>query len=127
MVIDRGSSPPASALIGRAGNAAASSGLPALDLYARPKAREAHDIAEFCTIIGGRLGLIDNTTGKEEIFVTGDSFFLTKISNLTWVTYETVSKFYLTVEKRLLRVRCQPSLEVVRRKKRCSVAQPTTK
>lgn len=56
----------------------------------------AHD--EFCTIIGGRVGLIDNETGKEEVFVTGDSFFLPKGSNLTWVVYETVSKFYFTAE-----------------------------
>jgi uncharacterized cupin superfamily protein len=59
---------------------------------------ENHDIDEFCTIIGGKLGLIDNATGKEEIFVTGDSFFLPKGSNLTWVIYETVSKFYLIAE-----------------------------
>ena len=53
---------------------------------------------EFCTIIGGRLGLIDNETGKEEVFVAGDSFFLPKGSNLTWVIYETVSKFYLIAD-----------------------------
>ena len=59
---------------------------------------ENHAIDEFCTIIGGRLGLIDNETGKEEVFVAGDSFFLPKGSNLTWVIYETVSKFYLIAE-----------------------------
>ena len=56
---------------------------------------EKHEHNEFCTIIGGKLGLIDNETGDEQIFVTGDSFFLPKGSNLTWVIYETVSKFYL--------------------------------
>ena len=59
---------------------------------------EEHAEDEFCTIIGGRVGLIDNATGKEEVFVTGDSFFLPKGSNLTWVVYETVSKFYFTAE-----------------------------
>ncbi len=59
---------------------------------------EKHSIDEFCTIIGGRLGPIDNETGVEEVFVTGDSFFLPKGSNLTWVVYETVSKFYFTAE-----------------------------
>lgn len=56
--------------------------------------RHAED--EFCTIIAGRLGLIDNTIGTEEIFVAGDSFFLPKGSSLTWVVYETVRKFYMT-------------------------------
>lgn len=59
---------------------------------------ENHAIDEFCTIIGGRLGLINNETGDEEIFVAGDSFFLPKGSNLTWVIYETVSKFYFIAE-----------------------------
>jgi uncharacterized cupin superfamily protein len=59
---------------------------------------EEHEEDEFCTILGGRVGLIDNETGREEIFVQGDSFFLPKNSNLTWVIYETVSKYYFTAE-----------------------------
>jgi len=59
---------------------------------------EKHEIDEFCTIIGGKLGLIDNRTGKEQVFTTGDSFFLPKGSDLTWVIYETVSKFYLIAD-----------------------------
>ena len=59
---------------------------------------EHHDGDEFCSIIGGRVGLIDNATGKEEVFVTGDSFFLPRGSDLTWVVCETVSKFYFTAE-----------------------------
>ena len=59
---------------------------------------DPHELDEFCTILGGRVGLIDNETGKEEVFVTGDSFFLPKGSKLTWVIYETVSKFYFTAE-----------------------------
>ncbi len=27
---------------------------------------DSHDIDELCTIIGGKLGLMDNTTGKED-------------------------------------------------------------
>ncbi|MBQ62934.1 MAG: hypothetical protein CMQ19_12780 [Gammaproteobacteria bacterium] len=57
---------------------------------------ENHNEDEFCTIIGGKVGLIDNETNSEEIFTAGDSFFLPKGSNLTWVIYETVSKYYFT-------------------------------
>ena len=53
---------------------------------------------EFVTIISGKLGLIDQEDGHEEIFVAGDSFFLAKGSTLTWVVYETVRKFYMTAE-----------------------------
>lgn len=57
---------------------------------------EHHSEDEFCTIIAGKVGLIDNETKVEEIFVGGDSFFLPKGSSLTWVVYETVRKFYMT-------------------------------
>ena len=46
----------------------------------------------------GRVGIIDNADGSEEVFVAGDSFFLPKGSSLTWVVYETVRKFYMTAE-----------------------------
>ena len=59
---------------------------------------EEHEEDEFCTILGGKVGLIDNATGQEEVFVRGDSFFLPKGTNLTWVIYESVSKFYFTAE-----------------------------
>ena len=59
---------------------------------------EHHNEDEFSTIISGKVGLIDNEDGTEEIFVAGDSFFLPKGSNLTWVIYETVRKFYMTAE-----------------------------
>ena len=58
---------------------------------------EAHAEDEFVTLLSGRLGLMDNETGNEEVFVAGDSFFLPKGSSLTWVIYETVRKFYMTV------------------------------
>lgn len=57
---------------------------------------EQHEEDEFVTIISGKLGLIDNEDGSEEIFVAGDSFLLPKGSSLTWVVYETVRKFYMT-------------------------------
>ena len=57
---------------------------------------EHHAEDEFCTIIAGKLKLIDNTDESEQVFVAGDSFFLPKGSNLTWVVYETVRKFYMT-------------------------------
>lgn len=56
---------------------------------------EPHGEDEFCTILTGKVGLIDNETQDEEIFVAGDSFFLPKGSSLTWVD-ETVRKFYMT-------------------------------
>jgi uncharacterized cupin superfamily protein len=59
---------------------------------------EQHAEDEFCTIIAGRVGIVDNETGTEEIFVAGDSFFLPKGSSLTWIVYETVRKFYMTAE-----------------------------
>jgi len=62
------------------------------------RVREKQDWDEFCSIIAGRVGLIDDETGHEEIFVAGDSFFLPKGSTLTWVVYETVRKFYMTAE-----------------------------
>ena len=60
--------------------------------------REEQGEDEFCTIISGKVGLIDNVDEREEIFVAGDSFFLPKGSSLTWVVYETVRKFYMTAE-----------------------------
>ncbi len=59
---------------------------------------EQHAEDEFCTIISGRVALIDNFDQSEEVFVAGDSFFLPKGSSLTWVVYETVRKFYMTAE-----------------------------
>lgn len=59
---------------------------------------DQHDEDEFCTIISGKVGLIDNVDGSEKVFVAGDCFFLPKGSSLTWVVYETVRKFYMTAE-----------------------------
>ena len=59
---------------------------------------EPHAEDEFCTILSGRVGLIDNESAHEEIFIAGDSFFLPKGSSLTWVIYETVRKFYMTAQ-----------------------------
>lgn len=59
---------------------------------------EEHAEDEFVTLLSGRLGLIDNEEGTEQVFVAGDSFFLPAGSSLTWVVYETVRKFYMTVE-----------------------------
>lgn len=59
---------------------------------------ERHAEDEFCTIILGRVGIVDNENGPEEVFVAGDSFFLPKGSSLTWIVYETVRKFYMTAE-----------------------------
>jgi uncharacterized cupin superfamily protein len=59
---------------------------------------ESHGEDEFGTILAGKVGIIDNEDGSEEIFVAGDSFFLPKGSSLTWVVYETVRKFYMTAD-----------------------------
>ena len=59
---------------------------------------ENHAEDEFATILSGKVGIIDNDDGTEEIFESGDSLFLPKGSSLTWVVYETVRKFYMTAE-----------------------------
>ena len=59
---------------------------------------ERHAEDEFCTIIAGKVGIVDNESGREEVFGAGDSFFLPKGSSLTWIIYETVRKFYMTAE-----------------------------
>ena len=59
---------------------------------------EEHAEDEFCTILSGKVGLIDNAAQHEEIFTAGESFFLPKGSSLTWVVYETVRKFYMTAD-----------------------------
>ncbi|MFQ5968215.1 MAG: cupin domain-containing protein [Acidimicrobiia bacterium] len=59
---------------------------------------ENHAEDEFVTLLSGKLGIIDNEDGREEIFGAGDSFFLPKGSSLTWVVYEPVRKFYMTAE-----------------------------
>ncbi len=67
-------------------------------VYSPGRMVEEQEEDEFCTIISGRLGLIDNDGGAEEIFVAGDSFFLPKGSSLTRIVHETVRKFYMTAE-----------------------------
>lgn len=59
---------------------------------------ETHLEDEFCTVISGRVGIVDNATGVEEMFVAGDSFYLPKGSSLTWNVYETLRKFYMVAE-----------------------------
>ena len=59
---------------------------------------EEHTEDEFVTLLSGKLGIIDNETGDEEVFVAGDSFFLPRGSSLTWVVYEPIRKFYMTAE-----------------------------
>ena len=60
--------------------------------------REPQTTDEFCTILAGRVEIIDELAGTRESFSTGDSFFLPKGSTLTWVISETVRKFYATAE-----------------------------
>lgn len=59
---------------------------------------EDHAEDEFVTLLSGRLGIIDNEDGSEEVFVAGDSFLLPKGSSLTWVVHEPIRKFYMTAE-----------------------------
>lgn len=59
---------------------------------------DPHEEDEFCTVISGRVGIVDNASGHEEIFTPGDSFFLPSGSRLTWNIYETLRKFYVTAE-----------------------------
>ncbi|MGI9583970.1 MAG: cupin domain-containing protein, partial [Acidimicrobiia bacterium] len=59
---------------------------------------EEHLEDEFCTVISGRVGIVDNATGVEEMFHAGDSFYLPKGSSLTWNVYGTLRKFYMVAE-----------------------------
>jgi uncharacterized cupin superfamily protein len=54
---------------------------------------------EFCTIIGGKVGIVNNDDNSEEVYSAGDSFFVPKGANTTWIIYETVSKFWMITER----------------------------
>ena len=54
---------------------------------------------EFCTIISGRVGVVNNDDDSEEVYSAGDSFFVPKGANTTWVIYDTVSKFWMITER----------------------------
>ena len=54
---------------------------------------------EFCTIIGGKVGIVNNDDNSEEIYGAGDSFFVPKGANTTWIIYDTVSKFWMITER----------------------------
>ena len=59
---------------------------------------DPHDFDEFVTMLSGKVGITDKTSGEEEVFVAGDSFLLPRGSALTWTVYEHLRKFYITVE-----------------------------
>ena len=54
---------------------------------------------EICTIISGKVGVVNNDDDKEEVYTAGDSFFVPKGANTTWIIYETVSKFWMITER----------------------------
>ena len=54
---------------------------------------------EFCTIISGKVGVVNNDDDTEEVYSAGDSFFVPKGANTTWVVYDTVSKFWMITER----------------------------
>lgn len=58
-----------------------------------------YPVDEFCTITSGRVGVVNNDDGTEAIYETGDSFFVPKGANTTWVMYGTVSKFWMITER----------------------------
>jgi uncharacterized cupin superfamily protein len=45
------------------------------------------------------VGVVNNDDGTEAIYEAGDSFFVPKGSNTTWVMYGTVSKFWMITER----------------------------
>jgi uncharacterized cupin superfamily protein len=54
---------------------------------------------EFCTIISGKVGVKNNDDDSEEVYTAGDSFFVPKGANTTWIIYETVSKYFMITER----------------------------
>lgn len=54
---------------------------------------------EFCTIISGKVGVVNNDDDSEEVYRAGDSFFVPKGANTTWIIYETVAKFWMITER----------------------------
>ncbi len=52
-------------------------------------------VDEVCFVLEGKLGIINNENGSEQIFEKGDSFVVPKGVDTTWVVYEKVKKFYM--------------------------------
>jgi uncharacterized cupin superfamily protein len=50
---------------------------------------------ELSFMLEGKLGIIDNESGEEQIFESGDAFLVPNGSNTTWVVYEPMKKFYM--------------------------------
>lgn len=59
---------------------------------------EDYPVDETCFVLEGKLGIIDNASGEEQIFEPGDSFVVPKGSNTTWVVYEPMKKFFMVSE-----------------------------
>ena len=54
-----------------------------------------YEVEEACFVLDGKLGIINNEDGSEQIFQKGDSFVVPKGADTTWVVYEKMKKFYM--------------------------------
>jgi hypothetical protein len=54
-----------------------------------------YKVEEVCFVLEGKLGIINNEDGSEQIFQKGDSFVVPKGADTTWVVYEKMKKFYM--------------------------------
>jgi hypothetical protein len=54
-----------------------------------------YEVEEVCFVFEGKLGIINNEDGSEQIFQKGDSFVVPKGADTTWVVYEKIKKFYM--------------------------------
>jgi uncharacterized cupin superfamily protein len=59
---------------------------------------EDYPVHEICFVLEGKVGIIDDESGEEQIFEPGDSFVVPKGSNTTWVVYEPMKKFFMVSE-----------------------------
>jgi uncharacterized cupin superfamily protein len=54
-----------------------------------------YEVEEVCFVLDGKLGIINNEDGIEQLFQPGDSFIVPKGADTTWVVYEKMKKFYM--------------------------------
>jgi uncharacterized cupin superfamily protein len=54
-----------------------------------------YEVEEVCFVLDGKLGIINNEDGSEQIFKKGDSFVVPKGADTTWIVYKKLKKFYM--------------------------------
>ena len=70
-----------------------------MDLHPGRTREDDYPVDELCTIISGKVGVVNNDNGSEEVYSAGDTFFVPKGANTSWVIYATASKNFLIVDR----------------------------